>query len=130
MLKHLTHWARITKQEITAIHLAIRDPRTPWHAKALATFVIAYALSPIDLIPDFIPVIGYLDDLILIPIGLWVIIKLIPTDVMEDCRARATSAPKLPASKKAAAIIAIIWLSLALLTLWLVYTASKTPPNN
>ena len=72
-----------------ALYLACRDPRTPWYAKALAAVVAAYALSPIDLIPDFIPILGYLDDLVIVPLGIALTIKLIPKDVLEDCRRQA-----------------------------------------
>ena len=77
------------KQEIHTLYLACRDPRTPWHAKALAVLLVAYALSPIDLIPDFVPVLGYLDDLILLPLGIWLALRMIPEQVLRDCRARA-----------------------------------------
>ena len=77
------------KTEIVALYLASKRPRTPWYAKALAAFIIGYALSPIDLIPDFIPVVGYLDDFIIIPAGIALLIKIIPGDVLEECRAKA-----------------------------------------
>lgn len=84
-------WARALKREIHALYLACRDPRTPWYAKLVAGLVAAYALSPIDLIPDPIPIVGYLDDLILLPLGIILARKLIPPDVLEDCRRRAGS---------------------------------------
>ena len=77
------------KRETIVLYHACRDPRTPWYAKALGVAVIAYALSPIDLIPDFIPVLGYLDDLILVPIGIWLVLRLIPREVWRDAQARA-----------------------------------------
>ena len=77
------------KNEIFALWLASRHPRTPLFAKVLAVAVVAYAVSPIDLIPDFIPVLGYLDDILLLPIGIWIVLKLIPGEVMTECRARA-----------------------------------------
>ena len=80
------------KREIHALALAARHPRTPWYAKALIGGVVAYALSPIDLIPDFIPVLGYLDDLVLVPLGIVAAVKLVPPDVMAECRARAQAA--------------------------------------
>lgn len=128
MISRLKHWVKIAKHDTVAIYLAVRDPRTPWFAKALAAFIIAYALSPIDLIPDFIPVIGYLDDLILVPIGLSVAVRLIPTDVMDDCRVRAKQIAELPANKKAVSIIATIWVAAAILTGWLIYAASTALP--
>ncbi len=85
----LREWARLLKSEMLALYLAYRDPRTPWYAKLLAGLVVAYAMSPIDLIPDPIPVVGYLDDLILLPVGILIARRLIPSEVMEDCRSRA-----------------------------------------
>ncbi|ABF11524.1 DUF1275 domain-containing transporter [Cupriavidus metallidurans] len=102
-------WARTVKTDIHAIWLAARDPRTPWYAKVLAAVVAGYALSPIDLIPDFIPVIGYLDDVVLVPLGILVVIRLIPEEVMKEHRAAASSAERRPASKMAAAAIIVIW---------------------
>ena len=97
-----------------------RDPRIPWYAKIVAACVAAYALSPIDLIPDFIPVLGYLDDLILVPLGIALAIRLIPPALLAEHRARATQAAKRPVSRLGAAVIVIIWLALALLILfWL-----------
>ena len=88
-LKRWKRWARAFKTETHALYLAYRDPRTPWFAKAVAAGVLAYALSPLDLIPDCIPVLGYLDDLVLIPLGVAVLRRLIPADVLDDCRRRA-----------------------------------------
>ncbi len=100
------------KTEIVALYLASKDPRTPWYAKALAILVIGYALSPIDLIPDFIPVIGYLDDLIIIPLGISLLIKIIPRDILEECRAKAKSdlSNRKPRNWVAAVIIVLVWL--------------------
>ena len=84
--------ARALKRELYALYLASRDPRTPWYAKAAIAGVLAYALSPIDLIPDFIPVLGYLDDLVLLPAGIWMALRLIPPTVMAESRARAEEA--------------------------------------
>jgi len=96
--------------EVHALGLACRDPRVPWYAKALAAVIVAYALSPIDLIPDFIPVIGYLDDAILIPLGVALVLRMIPAEVMADCRARATAAPMVRGRWIAAATIVACWL--------------------
>ena len=98
-----------------ALYFATRDPRTHWYAKVLAGFVVAYALSPIDLIPDFIPVLGYLDDLVLLPLGMWVAIKLIPVEVMEENRARAAVVSDRPVSRIAAFAIVLIWIGAAAL---------------
>jgi len=111
------------KRDAVALYLAARDPRTPWHAKLLAGIVVAYALSPIDLIPDFIPVLGYLDDLLLVPLGLWLAVRLIPADVMEDCRARGAELAERPASRTAAAVIVVIWLAALAAAVRLVYRA-------
>jgi uncharacterized membrane protein YkvA (DUF1232 family) len=102
--------ARQIKRETYALYLACRDPRTPWYARAVVAAVVAYALSPIDLIPDFIPVLGYLDDLILVPIGIAVAIKLIPPPVLEEARARARAMVDRPTSRTAGFVIVGIWL--------------------
>ncbi|HPQ70184.1 MAG TPA: YkvA family protein [bacterium] len=113
--------ARRLKQELVALHLAYRDPRTPWYAKALPALVIAYALSPIDLIPDFIPVLGYLDDVILLPLGIALALRLIPREVMDDCRRRANEQHRLPVSKTGAVLVVVCWLAaLAALAWWIV----------
>jgi uncharacterized membrane protein YkvA (DUF1232 family) len=83
--------ARRLEADVCALVLAFKDPRTPWYAKALITGIVAYALSPIDLIPDFIPVLGYLDDLIILPAGIYLVIKLIPRELMDECRQKATA---------------------------------------
>jgi uncharacterized membrane protein YkvA (DUF1232 family) len=107
--------ARALKHETYALYLAVRDPRTPWYARAIAGAVVAYALSPIDLIPDFIPVVGLLDDLIVVPLGFALALKLIPASVMADCRSEALAADKLPLSRAAAAVIVALWLAAAVL---------------
>lgn len=86
MLQSLKTKAAVLKNEVHAVYIASKDPRTPWYAKALAFFVVAHTFSPIDLIPDFIPVLGYLDDLIVTPGGLWLVVKLIPPQVLEEAR--------------------------------------------
>lgn len=103
------------KTETYALYLAYQDPRTPWYARVLAAGVIAYALSPIDLIPDFIPILGYLDDLILLPLGVMLVLKLIPPPILAECRAKARPALDQQNSmgRLAAAIIGAIWLALA-----------------
>lgn len=104
--------------DLMALNIAIRDPDTPMIARVLAACVLAYALSPIDLIPDFIPVIGYLDDLILIPLGIALVLRLIPPEVLQRAREEAASKPVRPTSTIGAAIIIAIWLIVAL---WLGY---------
>src|SRR6476620_3180105 len=101
--------ARALKRDTYALYLAARDPRTPWYARALAVLILAYAFSPIDLIPDFIPVLGYLDDLLLVPLGLALLARLVPAEVMADARARASVelATNRPKSYAAAAMIVL-----------------------
>jgi len=117
--------ARALKQEVFAVYIAARDPRTPWYAKALIFLIVAYTLSPIDLIPDFIPVLGYLDDLIIVPSGIWLAVRLIPAEVMEEARATAaTQSVDRSVRIIGAAIIlliwilAIIWIAAILLSHW------------
>src|SRR6266496_1652621 len=105
----LKEWARVIKRDVHALYLACRDPRTPWYAKALAAAVAGYALSPIDLIPDFVPVLGYLDDLIIVPAGILLAIKLIPAPVMAEARERADAESSRPAGRFAAFIVIALW---------------------
>jgi uncharacterized membrane protein YkvA (DUF1232 family) len=109
--------ARQLKAETYALYLAYRDPRTPWYARIFAAVVVGYAFSPIDLIPDFIPVLGYLDDLLLVPFGIWLALKMIPPEVMADSRGRAQEALAngKPVNRAAAVVIVGIWLLLAAL---------------
>ena len=111
------------RRETYALYLAYREPRVPWYAKALAAVVVAYAFSPIDLIPDFIPVLGHLDDLILVPLGIALAIRLIPAEVLAECRSRATEAlaGERPRNWAAGAAIVVIWLALATLCLVVVW---------
>jgi uncharacterized membrane protein YkvA (DUF1232 family) len=113
--------ARRLKGEVLALYLACRDPRVPWYAKVLAGLVVAYALSPIDLIPDFIPVLGYLDDAILIPLGVLAVRAMVPRDVMDECRLRArqTMAGGKPRSRLGLALVVGAWIVLAGAALWL-----------
>lgn len=118
-------WAARLKTETYAVYLACRDPRTPWYAKALAILVVGYALSPIDLIPDFIPVLGYLDDIVIVPAGFALAIKLIPSEVLDDSRARAVEAGAGEASvnRAAAVIVVTIWVLLLGLAVFLIVRA-------
>jgi uncharacterized membrane protein YkvA (DUF1232 family) len=114
MIAKLKRWARGLKLELHALYLACRDPRVPWYARAVAVCVVGYAFSPIDLIPDPIPILGYLDDLVLVPLGIALAIRLIPPDVLAECRAQAAAASeRKPASWVAAGLIVAIWLALA-----------------
>jgi len=112
-------WARTLKRDVHAIYLAARDPRVPWYAKALALGVTGYALSPIDLIPDFIPVLGYLDDLIIVPLGVWAVVSLIPADVLSEYRAIASAAGERPISKVAAVAIVAVWILSGAALVWI-----------
>ena len=109
MLDRIKSWAGRLKRDVHAIYLAAHDPRVPWYAKILALAVAGYALSPIDLIPDFIPVVGYLDDLIIVPSGIWLVVSLIPPDVLAEYRAVADQAEARPRGKAAAITIVAIW---------------------
>jgi uncharacterized membrane protein YkvA (DUF1232 family) len=118
MINRWKEWARTIRRDANALYLAARDPRVPWYAKALAITVAAYAASPIDLIPDFTPVIGYVDDLIIVPLGIALVIKLIPPEIMAEHRELATAAQDRPVSRTAAAIIIAIWGAAIALTIW------------
>jgi uncharacterized membrane protein YkvA (DUF1232 family) len=111
--------ARQLKQEIYALYLAYRDPRTPWYARVFAACVVGYAFSPIDLIPDVIPVLGYLDDLVLVPLGIAIALRMIPPPVIAECReeARIVLEQDRPTNWAAAVVIVAIWLFLAALTI-------------
>lgn len=114
LMERARQWARRVTADVHAVWLAARDPRTPWYARALAAVVAAYALSPIDLIPDFIPVLGCLDDVVLVPLGLSLAIRLIPVEVMEQHRAAAKLVEHPPVSRAAALVIAGIWVLAAI----------------
>ncbi len=121
-MQSLKQLATKLKNDVYTVYLASKDSRTPWYARLLAVVVVAYAFSPIDLIPDFIPILGYLDDLILVPLGLWLVIKLIPTHILAECReqALALSAQGKPKNWLAAGAIVTLWLLLGVLAaLWL-----------
>ncbi|MBR0754801.1 DUF1232 domain-containing protein [Bradyrhizobium jicamae] len=120
MFSSIKAWARDLKRDSHAIYLAARDPRVPWYAKALAVAVAAYALSPIDLIPDFIPVVGYIDDLILVPLGIWLVVRLVPDDVMAESRAKASAAGRRPISRAGMVAIIALWIFGVAGLLWLI----------
>ncbi|MGZ2456942.1 YkvA family protein [Rhizobium anhuiense] len=104
-------WAKSLKRDIVALWFAARDPRVPWHAKTVAGTVAAYALSPIDLIPDFIPVLGYLDDLLIVPLGIMLAIRLVPVEVMIELRTEAAKRIERPSSRLGMIFILAVWLA-------------------
>ncbi|OZI58965.1 YkvA family protein [Bordetella genomosp. 1] len=118
MWERLRAWARGLKREVLVLWLAARDPRTPWYAKALALLVAGYAVSPIDLIPDFIPVLGYLDDVILVPLGIWLTLRLLPAALVRELRAVAAERAQRPVSRVAAVVIVLAWLAGAAALAW------------
>jgi uncharacterized membrane protein YkvA (DUF1232 family) len=117
----LAEWAHALKRESLMLYYAARDPRTPWYAKLLAAAIVAYAVSPIDLIPDFIPVLGYLDDLLIVPLGIFLVIRLVPPDIMAEHRATAQTAQDTPRSSGGAVAVIAIWAALCVLFAWLAY---------
>jgi len=117
----LQRWAASLKHSVGALYLAGRDPRVPLAAKIIIALTVAYAMSPIDLIPDAIPIIGYLDDLILVPVGVWLALRLIPDEVWQQCQEQARENPlNLKENRTAAIVIVLIWIvAAAALTMWL-----------
>jgi uncharacterized membrane protein YkvA (DUF1232 family) len=114
-------WAGDLRRDIYAIYLAARDPRVPWYARALALLIAAYAVSPVDLIPDFIPVLGHLDEVILIPLGIWLLLRLIPADVLEEHRRAAAASAERPTDWRVGAIFVAIWaIALAFVVRWII----------
>jgi uncharacterized membrane protein YkvA (DUF1232 family) len=131
-LTHWKRWAAALRENTFALYLASRDPRVPWFAKLVLAIVVGYALSPIDLIPDFIPVLGYLDDLLILPLGIALAIKLMPPAVWRECRqaARHRLAGALPRSRRAAAIVILIWTAAAVVFTWIVWQWLWGRPDN
>jgi uncharacterized membrane protein YkvA (DUF1232 family) len=113
----LNAWAKTVTRDVVALSLAARDPRVPWYAKATALAVAAYAISPIDLIPDFVPVLGWLDELVVLPLGIILAVKLIPPEIMAEHRAAALAIRARPTSFAAAVVIAA-WIAAAVLATW------------
>lgn len=118
MLELAKSWARALKRDAVALYLAARSSRTPWHARLAAACVTAYALSPIDLIPDFIPVLGYLDDLLIVPAGIWLVIRLVPPELMAEFRTEATRIAARPRSFTGALFVIVAWLAAGALLVW------------
>lgn len=119
MLERAKAWARTLKREITALWLAVRDPRTPRFAKYLAVALLAFALSPIDLIPDFVPLLGLLDDLVILPLGIVLLLRLMPAELMNEFRRQAQYLGRLPASRSGLVFVALVWAgAFMLVALW------------
>ena len=126
MLDQFKAQARALKREIFAVYLAAKDPRTPWYAKGLIFLIVAYALSPIDLIPDFVPILGYLDDLILIPGGIWLAIRMVPAEVLAEAReTAATGSVERSVGKVGAGIIILLWILLLAAAVYFVLRFTK-----
>ena len=115
LVSNAKQWARTIKRDVHAVWLSARDPRTPWFAKALAMVVAAYAVSPIDLIPDFIPVLGYVDDIIIVPLGIMLVVRLIPPEEISEHRETAAKATERPVSRMAAGVFITLWIVCAAL---------------
>lgn len=126
ILTSIKRWARRIKRDVEALWIAARDPRVPWYAKAVCAAIAAYALSPIDLIPDFIPVLGYLDEMVLLPLAILLAVRLVPPQLMAEFRAKADSRADRPVSRVAAASIVILWIAAAILLLWLFWPRPMT----
>ena len=125
--KDFKHWAARLRRDAVALWFAVRDRRTPLWLRILGYLIVAYALSPVDLIPDFIPVIGYLDELILLPAAFWVMVRYIPAEVLSDCRTRAESwlakGNERPRSKLGALIVVVVWITIGW---WLISIFAKS----
>ncbi|PWK71536.1 DUF1232 domain-containing protein [Aminobacter sp. AP02] len=111
MLEAAKRWARLLKRDVVALYRAARSPLTPWYARLAAACVAAYALSPLDLIPDFVPILGYLDDLLIVPLGIWLVVRMIPTELMAGFRAEAAEIVTKPRSLAGLAFVVVVWLA-------------------
>lgn len=125
-LERARDWARRIKRDVVALWIAARDPRTPWPAKVAAAAVAAYALSPIDLIPDFIPVLGYLDDLVIVPLGILLAVRLVPPVLMAEFRAEAARRAERPGSRVGAVAVVAVWMMCAGLLVWAFWPGMAT----
>lgn len=118
-LDKLKRWAKRLKAEVYALYLAYRDTRVPLYARVFAAIVVGYAFSPIDLIPDPIPLLGYLDDLVLVPLGVWLAVRMIPDEVLAEKRIEAREASEKPVGRAAAVVVVCVWVALAALAVYL-----------
>src|SRR5262245_49381087 len=123
MIERTRQWARLAKRDVHAIYRAARDPRVPWYAKALAFCVAGYSFSAINSTPDFVTVLGYMDDVIIVPLGILIVVKMIPPEIMAEHRALATAAQARPVSPTAGIVIAVVWAASIGLAGWLCYRA-------
>jgi uncharacterized membrane protein YkvA (DUF1232 family) len=116
-------WTRQLKTKTYAIYLAYKDPRTPWYARLFVVAVVTYAFSPIDLIPDFIPILGHLDDLIIVPLGIAITLRMIPKNVLDECTEKAQQmvGSSRPTSRAGAFVVVSIWIFVIALTIWLLW---------
>lgn len=128
-MERLRIWARTIKRDVVALWLAARDPRVPWYAKVVAALVAAYALSPIDLIPDFVPVLGCLDDLLIVPAGILLAVRLVPPSLMQEFRQEAVRREERPGSRAGAAVVVLIWIAAAALLLWAFWPEPAAAPG-
>lgn len=124
-LASIKAWAKGVKRDVVALWIAARDPRVPWYAKLLAGVIAAYALSPIDLIPDFIPVLGYLDDLVIVPLGIVLAVRLIPDPLMIEFREEASRRALRPQSIGGLVAIVAVWLAVAVGLIWLLWPFAR-----
>jgi uncharacterized membrane protein YkvA (DUF1232 family) len=115
MMNAWRQWAKAIRRDVLTVWIAARHPRLPWGVKLLATAVAAYALSPVDLIPDFIPLLGYLDDLVIVPLGIALVLVLVPADVLAECRAGADALIERPNGRAGLAIMVVLWVAAAVL---------------
>jgi uncharacterized membrane protein YkvA (DUF1232 family) len=122
--RQLRDWARAVKRDVVALYIAARDPRVPWYAKLAAAAIAAYALSPIDLIPDFIPVLGYLDEVIILPVAIFLVIKMIPGPLMVEFREEAHRRAERPTGRTGAVVIICLWIAAAAFLLWMFWPAA------
>jgi uncharacterized membrane protein YkvA (DUF1232 family) len=128
VLTRLTDWARMLRTDIVTLYLAARDPRVPWHVKALAALVAAYALSPIDLVPDFIPVFGLIDDLIIVPLGVFAVVKLTPPEILADLRRQAQARVDQPSANSwGALVVLLLWALIIFALVWLFVPGLRAP---
>jgi uncharacterized membrane protein YkvA (DUF1232 family) len=121
MLARLREWASLIRRDVVALYLAAGDPLVPRRVKVLAAAVTAYALSPIDLIPDFIPVLGYLDDLLIVPLGMWLVVRLMPPRIMAQYRIAAAAATSQPTGTAGAVAVIVVWTALTAAACWYAY---------